>query len=257
VSVFSYIRNITPFKVVIRDETQCWVTGKGPVKLVLADDEEITISEVYYSESFGRTCLLSVPQLAKKGAEIRFKSDKVQVLDGKHLVATGTLCKRSGLYKLDQKTRHIYRATISASGKEMVDWHRRFGHTNYRYIRKTAACVKGLSLQGRDPATCESCLIGKSTIAHMPSVDAKEGVLDLLYMDHWGLSRVKSLLGNKLYLLLADESGFRSIQFTADRKSYFKHLQEFVALAETQTGKKVRAIRLNNAPEYRSKELRE
>jgi hypothetical protein len=90
----------------------------------------------------------------------------------------------------------------------MVDWHRRFGHTNYRYIRKTAACVKGLSLQGRDPATCESCLIGKSIMAHMPSVNAKEGVLDLLYMDYWGLSRVESLLGNKLYLLLADESGF-------------------------------------------------
>jgi hypothetical protein len=91
----------------------------------------------------------------------------------------------------------------------------------------------------------------------MPSVDAKKGVLDLLYMDHWGLSRVESLLGNKLYLLLDDKSGFWSIQFTTDQKSYFKHLQEFVALAETQTGKKVRAIRLDNAPEYRSKELRE
>jgi hypothetical protein len=120
-SVFSYIRNITPFKVMIRDKTQCWVTGKGPVKLALADKKEITISEVYYSKSFRSTCLLSVPQLAKKKAEIRFKSDKVQVLDNKHLVATRTLCKRSGLYKLDQKTRHIYQATISASGKKMVD----------------------------------------------------------------------------------------------------------------------------------------
>jgi hypothetical protein len=45
----------------IGDKTQCWVIGKGPVKLVLADKEEITISEVYYLKSFGRTCLLSVP----------------------------------------------------------------------------------------------------------------------------------------------------------------------------------------------------
>ena len=65
------------------------------------------------------------------------------------------------------------------------------------------------------------------------------------------------MLRNKLYLLLADESGFRSIQFTTDRKSYFKHLQEFAALAETQTDKRIRAIRLDNAPEYKSKELRE
>jgi hypothetical protein len=60
VSVFSYIRNIIPFKVVIEDKTQCWVTGKRPVKLVLADKEEITISKVYYLKSFGRTCLLLV-----------------------------------------------------------------------------------------------------------------------------------------------------------------------------------------------------
>jgi hypothetical protein len=45
----------------IRDETQCWVTGKGPVKLALADKEEITISEVYYLKSFERTCLLLMP----------------------------------------------------------------------------------------------------------------------------------------------------------------------------------------------------
>jgi hypothetical protein len=60
-SVFSYIRNITPFKVIIRDKTQCWVTGKGLVKLILANNEEITISEVYYLKSFESTCLLSVP----------------------------------------------------------------------------------------------------------------------------------------------------------------------------------------------------
>ena len=59
--MFSHVKNITPFKVVIGNETQCWVTGKGLVKLALADGEEITISEVYYSKSFGRTCLLSVP----------------------------------------------------------------------------------------------------------------------------------------------------------------------------------------------------
>ena len=60
-SVFSYIKDITPFRVVIGNETQCLVTGKGAVKLALTDGKEITISEVYYSKSFGRTCLLSVP----------------------------------------------------------------------------------------------------------------------------------------------------------------------------------------------------
>jgi hypothetical protein len=45
-------------------------------------------------------------------------------------------------------------------------------------------------------------------MARMLLVDKKGGVLDLLYMDHWGPLRVEFSLGNKLYLLLADETGF-------------------------------------------------
>ena len=91
----------------------------------------------------------------------------------------------------------------------------------------------------------------------MLPVNEKGGVLYVVYMDHWGPARVQSILGNWYYLLLTDETGFRHIQFSPDRKSYFKQLLDFVVLAETQTGKKVRQIRLDNAPEYRSTELKE
>src|SRR5215469_13623832 len=253
-AVFDAVTNITPFPITIGDESQCWVTGKGPVTLAVASGREITISEVLYSQSFGNTCLLSVPQLARKGAEIRFKNNTVTVLFSGQIIATGTLCRRSGLYRLDQDstTSHIYRASTT-----MPDWHRRFGYTNYRYIRKTQECAKGLEIQGPDRVTCEPCIIGKSTYAHMPPVDEKGGVLYVIYMDHWGPARVQSILGNSYYLLLTDETGFRYIQFSVDRKSFFKQLADFVTLAETQTGKKVRQIRLDNAPEYRSTELKE
>jgi hypothetical protein len=71
------------------------------VTLALANGREITISEVYCAKSFSSTYLLSIPQLAKKGAEVRFTSNKVTMLERGHAVATGTLCKRSGLYRLD------------------------------------------------------------------------------------------------------------------------------------------------------------
>jgi hypothetical protein len=168
------------------------------VTLALANRRQITISEVYYAKSFGNTCLLSIPQLAKKGAEVQFKSNKVAILDRGLTVTTGTLCKRSGLYRLDQigTTARVYRATVTSSGNTMMDWHRRYGHTNYRYIRKTQECVTGLNIEGPDPMTCEPCLIGKSTFSHMAPVDEKGGVLYIVHIDHWGPARIQSILGN-------------------------------------------------------------
>ena len=96
--------------------------------LALANGREIIISEVYCAKSFSSTYLLSILQLAKKGAEVRFTSNKVTILDRGHAVATGTLCKRSGLYQLDQISTKIsttavqaYQATVSSSGNTMLN----------------------------------------------------------------------------------------------------------------------------------------
>ena len=48
-AVFDAFTDITPFPITIGDESQCWVTGKGPVTLTVASGKEITISEVLYS----------------------------------------------------------------------------------------------------------------------------------------------------------------------------------------------------------------
>ena len=97
-AVFDALTDITPFPITIGDESQCWVTGKGPVTLTVASGKEITISKVLYSQSFRNTCLLSVPQLAHKGAKTRFERDTATVLLSGRVIATSTLCRQSGLY---------------------------------------------------------------------------------------------------------------------------------------------------------------
>jgi hypothetical protein len=227
------------------------------VTLYLKGGREISLLKVYYASAFGNTCLLSVPQLALKGAELRFKSNKVKILDSSCIVATGTLCKRLGLYRLNQLERHyIYRASITPSGKEITDWHRRFGHTNNDYIRETAKCSKGLKITGGSPTgSYKPCLIGKATKASMKQASKKETTLDIVYIDYWGPSRIVLLNGNTVFFLISDKSGFRYIEFSTERKDYLPKLKQWIALAERQTGKKVLKIRLDNAPEYRSQEM--
>ena len=101
-SSFDDIEPIEPFTVQISDESKVQVTHRGPVTLPLVGGHDIHIAEVFYSEAFGNTCLFSVPQFTAKGAELRFKSHKVQMLDLKgFVVATGTM-SRSRLYRLNQ-----------------------------------------------------------------------------------------------------------------------------------------------------------
>jgi len=49
IAVFDALTDITLFPITIGDESQCWVTGKGPVTLTVASGKEITISKVLYS----------------------------------------------------------------------------------------------------------------------------------------------------------------------------------------------------------------
>jgi hypothetical protein len=46
-----------------------------------------------------------------------------------------------------------------------------------------------------------------------------------------------------------------TVKFLTNRKSFFEALIEVIAYLETQTGLKVKQIRLDRAPEFRSKRI--
>jgi len=51
---------------------------------------------------------------------------------------------------------------------------------------------------------------------------------------------------------MQDESGMWKAEFSTQRKDFLPKLVDSIALFKRQTGKKVKRIRLDNAPEYRS-----
>jgi hypothetical protein len=101
-NAFDTFRNITPFSITHGDESKVLVTGKGSVVLNVQGGADISFSDVLFSQHFGDTCLLSVAQLARRGASITFKEDVVLMKHNGKLVSSGTLCQRVG-YKLDEK----------------------------------------------------------------------------------------------------------------------------------------------------------
>jgi hypothetical protein len=77
------------------------VTYKGLVTLTLDLGREISLLEVLYLKDFSTTCLISVPQLTKKGTIVIFELNRVFMIDSGQTVASGTLYKNTGLYRLN------------------------------------------------------------------------------------------------------------------------------------------------------------
>ena len=101
--------------------------------------------------------------------------------------------------------------------------------------------------------------MGKYTKTAFPSSDNRlVGVLDLIHSDLCGPMSVVSLRGFEYYVTFIDDHSRKIwIYFLKSKKSegVLQRFQEFKALVENQTGRKVRVLRSNNGGEYTSKEF--
>jgi hypothetical protein len=90
----------------------------------------------------------------------------------------------------------------------------------------------------------------------MYSKEDPPGVLNILIINIWGPIQVVSLIGNTYFINIKTKARkYVTIKFLINRKLFFKALIEVIAYLKTQTGLKVKQIRLDRAPEFRSKRM--
>jgi hypothetical protein len=83
-----------------------------------------------------------------------------------------------------------------------------------------------------------------------------KGVLDLIHSDVCGPMSVESVSGFKYFVLFIDDYSRKTwIYFLKAKDEVFDRFQEFRALVENQTGRKIRVLRSDNGGEYTSKEF--
>ena len=102
--------------------------------------------------------------------------------------------------------------------------------------------------------------MGKYTKIVFMSSDSMSGFLDLIHSDLCGPMSVVSLREFEYYVTFIDDRSRKTwIYFLKSKKSkeVLQRFQEFKALVENQTGRKIRALRSNNGGEYTSKEFDE
>ena len=138
-----------------------------------------------------------------------------------------------------------------ASCLELCDiWHRKMGHMYHGALRTLQEITIGVPNFSSDHLDiCRGCAMGK--FAKSPFHSRTTGILDLIHSDVSGWMSHVSLSGYEYYVLFVDDHSRKTwIYFLKTKCEVFKRFQEFKALVETQTGRKIKVLRSNNGVEY-------
>jgi hypothetical protein len=137
-------------------------------------------------------------------------------------------------------------------------WHRRMAHLHHGALRVLREMVTGVpDFSSEHHELCKGCALGKYTKTVFSSSDSRAaGILDLIHSNVCGLMSSASLTGSLYYVVFIDDFSRKSwIFFMNTKEQVFSRFQEFKALVENHTGKKIRVLRSDNGGEYTSKEF--
>lgn len=201
--------------------------------------------------------LLSISKIVEKGYSVTFRDTGCEVYNGDGVVvATGK--HENNQFKLEQTQRRgnvmVCGATRDGVGSLEL-WHKRLGHLSVRNVETLAnGVVDGMKVSAKEIKDCRVCPMGKqSRLPFGSNVTRTSEILELVHSDISGPMEVNSHGGNRFYVSFIDDITRRMTVYFLKTKSEDELLsafKNFHALAERQSGKKLKTIRTDNGKEY-------
>lgn len=224
----------------------------GNINLTVSVDgisSQVEARDVLYVPNI-TTNLLSVGKMVSKGNTVTFSSNgcRITSADGE-LLATAT--EVEGIYKLDQARERVYLSDESDENHEL--WHRRLGHANRKSMQTLANNPQfGVSFKKVNMEPCETCLKGKQTrLPFQISRSRSKDVLELVHSDVCGPMEVDSFGGSRYILTFVDDYSKKVFAYFLSSKDQVTNaFNEFKAIVENQTNKRIKTIRTDNGREY-------
>eukprot|EP01018_Ginkgo_biloba_P037890 Gb_39221 [translate_table: standard] len=205
--------------------------------------------------------LLSVGQMIEQDYKLEFDNGERLIKDklnkGK-VVAKGELTS-DRLFKLVIPPQPYVLKTTKID--ESILWHCRYGHLNYGglvMLRKNEMVVELPFIQG-SKEIFEGCIYGKQhrDSFRVSKFKAREP-LELVHIDLCGPMRTLSM-GKERYFMTFIDDYTRNIwvYFPKEKSESFMKFVEFRAMAERQSGYKLRILHSDNGGEYISNEFKD
>ncbi|GJR21249.1 retrovirus-related pol polyprotein from transposon TNT 1-94 [Tanacetum coccineum] len=212
-----------------------WIKDRGCSKHMTGNRNFFSSYKAYNGGNviFGsnlRGNIIGKGQICDNKCRVTFSEHDSEITkDGKVM---GKGIRKKGLYviKLGNKPKdQIYLATIDENS---TLWHRRLGHANMRLIQSLSSkeLVRNLPKLKFDQHFCDAYKIGKQAHAShkAKNIVSTTRCLELLHMDLFGPSAVRSYGGNRYTLVIVDDySRYTETRFLKDKTEAFDQFKIF------------------------------
>ncbi|GJY04293.1 retrovirus-related pol polyprotein from transposon TNT 1-94 [Tanacetum coccineum] len=223
------------------------IIGKGTIS-----NDSLKIDNVEHVDNLGFN-LLSIGQICDNKCRVTFSEHDSEITKDGKVIGRGI--RKKGLYvmKLGNKPKdQICLATIDDNS---TLWHRRLGHANMRLIQSLASkeLVRNLPKLKFDQHFCDACKIGKQAHAShkAKNVVSMTKCLELLHMDLFGPSAVRSYRGNRYTLVIVDDySRYTWTRFLKNKTEAFDQFKIFSKKIQNQLGCTIVSIRTDHGKEF-------
>ncbi|KAG6613804.1 Retrovirus-related Pol polyprotein from transposon TNT 1-94 [Phytophthora cinnamomi] len=260
-------KKISPVDVHLADDGVVQAIGRGDIVMKMQTPRGVkkgVLTNVWHIPKLSRN-LFSVGRFTKDVGPVTFESDgcftETKGLKWK-LGARGG----KGLFKLSMTPVMPDEANVASSKDREGDttsylWHLRLGHIGHGGL--DAIVKKGYG-SGIDMTSvkqwelCDGCSLGKQTrVSYMKSSPNRaKQVLEVVHSDVCGPMQTSTFGGKRYFVtFIDDKSHFCVVYLMRNKSEVAAKFAEFVALAETQTGKRVKTLRSDNGGEYTSREM--
>ncbi|GKA19642.1 copia protein [Tanacetum coccineum] len=177
------------------------IIGKGTIS-----NDSLKIDNAEHVDNLGFN-LLSIGQICDNKCRVTFSEHDSEITKDDKVIGRGI--RKKGLYVMKLGNKPKDQIFLTMIDENSTLWHRRLGHANMRLIQSLASkdLVRNLPKLKFDQHFCDACKIGKQAYAShkAKNVVSTTRCLELLHMDLFGPSAVRSYGGNRYTLVIVDD----------------------------------------------------
>ncbi|GJS16927.1 retrovirus-related pol polyprotein from transposon TNT 1-94 [Tanacetum coccineum] len=246
-SLFSTYKAYDGGNVVFGSNLKGKIIGKGTIS-----NDSLTISNVEHVDNLAFN-LLSVGQICDNKCQVLFTEEGSEIIkDGKTI---GNGIRKNGLYVMKLGNKSQDKLCLATVVDNSTLWHRRLGQANMLLIQSMAfkELVRNLPKLKYDKHFCDTCKIRKQAHAShkAKNMDSTKTCLELLHMDLFGPSTIKSFGGNLYILVVVDDySRYTWTRFLKTKNEAFEKFEILSRKIQNELGSSIIAIRTDHGREF-------
>ncbi|GJT20467.1 retrovirus-related pol polyprotein from transposon TNT 1-94 [Tanacetum coccineum] len=220
------------------------IIGKGTIS-----QDSLIIENVEHVDNLTYN-LLSVGQICDNKCKVIFTEHDSEIIKDEKVIGKGI--RKGGIYVMKLGNKPEDKICLATLDENSTLWHRRLGHANMQLIQSLASkeLVRNLPKLKYDRHFCDACKIGKQAHAShkAKNIVSTTRCLELLHMDLFGPSAIRSYGGNRYTLVIVDDySRFTWTRFLANKTEAFKNFSKMI---QNKLGCSIVSIRKDNGREF-------